>query len=146
MSIRAIKWAIEVGQTVDISPVQMCVLFVLSYHHNDRDDACFPAMATIGNECGVSERAARNAVRALEHVGLVKTKKRSNKSGQASNQYILFGTKKNKSGRNLRSGTGRNDNTGTKNWTGRNACSDDKEYINKGDYFVPRVVNGGRYE
>lgn len=148
MSIRAMNWAIQAAQTVDITPLQRCVLFVLAYHHNNKSDACFPSMVTIGNECGVSDRAAREAVRALEYVGLVKAHKRTCATGQASNQYTLFGQKKNKSGRNRRSVTGRNHTTATDAMTGRNQCSDDKvTYINraKPDHEKKLIANGGRH-
>lgn len=130
MSIRAIKWAVAAAQTVDITPLQRCVLFVLAYHHNDKSGQCNPSMLTLGNECGVSDRAARMAVRGLEHVGLVKSKKQTCEAGQASNQYSLFGAKRNKSGRNVRSGTGRNYTTAT---PPRNECSDEREvYTSRG--------------
>lgn len=111
MSIRAIKWAMDASKTADLTPVQRCALFVLAYHHNAKSGLCCPSMQTLGDECGISDRAAREAVRALEHVGFVKAKKRADEKGQASNQYVLFGSRKNKSGRNLRSGTGRNHTT-----------------------------------
>lgn len=144
MSIRAIKWAMTAAQTVDITPVQRCALFVLAYHHNDKSGQCNPAMLTIGNECGVSDRAAREAIRALEHVGLIKAHKRTCGTGQASNQYTLFGTKKNKSGRNLRSGTGRNHTTAT---TGRNPGSDERGYNTKGEMgtVLPLKIAGVRH-
>ena len=146
MSIRAIKWAIAVGQTVDLTPLQRCVLFVLSYHHNDKTGQCNPSMVTIGNECGVTDRAARLAIRGLEHVGLVRARKQSGPSGQASNQYVLFGAKKNKSGRNMRSGTGRNYTTAT---PPRNACSDEREYntyreVKAGPECL-KLIAGGRH-
>lgn len=144
MSIRAIKWAMAAAQTVDITPVQRCALFVLAYHHSDRTGQCNPSMLTIGNECGVSDRAAREAIRALEHVGLIKSHKRTCSLGQGSNQYTLFGTRKNKSGRNLRSGTGRNHTTAT---TGRNPGSDERGYNTKaetGTTFPLKIV-GGRH-
>lgn len=146
MSIRAIRWAMSLGH-VDITPVQRNVLFALCYHHNDKTGLCCPAMLTLGDDLGISDRAAREAMRGLEHVGLVRSFKRTNERGQASNQYVLFGRVKNKSGRNLRSGTGRNHTTAT---TGRNHGSDDREVITtKGD-TVPgreclRLVAGGRH-
>ncbi|RWR28821.1 hypothetical protein D2T31_11960 [Sinirhodobacter populi] len=142
MSIRAIKWAIGLG-LVDMTPVQRMVLVVLCYHHNAKDDMCCPAMTTIGDEAGISDRAAREAIRGLEHIGLVKTSKRTNRQGQASNQYTLFGRVKNKSGRNLRSGTGRNHTTAT---TGRNPGSDERVYNTLGDFDLGNgfKIVGGR--
>lgn len=143
LSIRAIKWAVSASQTVDITPVQRCVLFILAYHHNDKSGQCNPAMITIGNECGVSDRSAREAVRALEHVGLIRSRKCSGPAGQATNQYTLFGAKKNKSGRNLRSGTGRNHTTAT---PGRNPGSDERVYNTTGENLASGFVvfDGGR--
>lgn len=128
MSIRAIKWAMGAVMTADLTPTQRCVLFVLAYHHNDKTGLCCPAMITLGDACGISDRAARHAIRALEHVGFIKTRKRTDEHGQASNQYTLFGSRKNKSGRNLRSGTGRNTPTAT---GGRNSSSDERVSISR---------------
>lgn len=137
MSIRAIKWAVAAAQTVDITPLQRCVLFMLAYHHNDKTGQCNPSMLTLGNECGVSDRAVRMAMRGLEHVGLVKSKKQTCEAGQASNQYVLFGAKKNKSGRNVRSGTGRNHTTAT---PPRNERSDEREYITSREEACDKVI------
>lgn len=147
MSIRAIKWAVTAAQTVDITPLQRCVLFMLAYHHNDKTGQCNPSMLTLGNECGVSDRAARMAVRGLEHVGLVKSKKQTCEAGQASNQYVLFGAKKNKSGRNVRSGTGRNHTTAT---PPQNERSDERGYNTYREEAGPesvtlKVIAGGRH-
>ncbi|AUH33587.1 hypothetical protein CUV01_09475 [Paracoccus tegillarcae] len=135
------------AQTVDISAVQRCALFVLAYHHNDKTGLCCPSMLTIGNKCGVSDRSARNAIRALEHVGLVTANERFCATGQAANQYSLFGEPKNKSGRNLRSGTGRNHTTGTENETGRKQRSDERVIYTTGEKTVPalRIVKGARH-
>lgn len=124
MSIRAIKWAMSLGQ-VDITPVQRNVLFALAYHHNHATGLCCPSVETIGDVSGVKERAAREALSALEHVGLIRRQKRSNERGQASNQYTLFGKVKNKTGRHLRAPTGRHHTTGT---TGRHHSAGERVY------------------
>lgn len=125
MSIRAIKWAMTLG-LVDLTPVQRNVLFVLAYHHNQTSGLCCPAVETIGDAAGIKERATREALGALEHVGLIRRQKRTNERGQASNQYILFGRVKNKSGRHLRAPTGRHHTTGT---TGRHHGAGEHEGI-----------------
>lgn len=143
MSVRATKWAMTLGD-VDITPVQRCVLFVLAYHHNDKSGDCFPSVETIGRGSGIKERAAREAIRALEHVGLVKRKKRTNERGQASNQYVLFGRVKNKSGRHLRASTGRHHTTAT---SGQHHGAGERDIYTTREKTVPelRVVNGARH-
>lgn len=115
MSVIAMDWAMTL-RGLDMTPVQRVVLFVLCHHHNGKTGQCNPTMETVGAEAGITARAAREAIRALEHIGLVRSEKRTNERGQAANQYALFGTIQNTSGRNLRSATGRN--TGSS--TGRN--------------------------
>ncbi|OWY18250.1 hypothetical protein B6V73_00065 [Thioclava sp. JM3] len=112
MSIKAMNWAMAL-RGVEMSPVQRLVLYVLCFHHNGKTGQCNPAMKRIGDEAGVTDRAAREAMRGLEHIGLVRSEKQTNEKGQAANNYVLFGRVVNKSGRNLRSGTGRNLRSGT---------------------------------
>ena len=144
MSVRAIKWAIGLGH-VDLTPVQRNVLFVLAYHHNHTNGLCCPSVETIGAEIGLKERAAREAISGLVHVGLVRREKRTNERGQATNQYILFGKVKNKSGRHLRAPTGRHHTTAT---PGRHHGAGEREdnITRAGTEPELRVVNGGRHE
>lgn len=140
MSVKAIKWAMTLGP-VDMTPMQRCVLFVLAYHHNHSSGLCCPSMETIAAECGTVDRVARKAVRGLEHIGVVKSRKRASDQGQTSNQYVLFGTVKNKSGRNLGSSPGRNHTTAR---PGRTLSSDERGIYSKAK--VLRVVGGTSHE
>lgn len=94
MSIRAIKWAHEAVMMTDIGPTERCALHILAYAHNDKTGECFPAMKTIADGCGVCERRARSAVKALADWSLIKVKRGAGPNGNASNRYTLFGKAK----------------------------------------------------
>ena len=109
MSTAAITWTFRIIEQIDeLTASQKLVLVVLADHHNGRSGQCTPSMARIGARSGLTERAARLAVRDLENLGLVVTHKRSDKSGQTSNQYDLFGPVLDRSGRNKKTARGRN--------------------------------------
>ena len=143
MSVRAFKWAVGLGH-VDLTPMQRSVLFVLCYHHNHSTGLCCPSMETIAQEAGTAERVARTAIRGLEHVGLVRAQKRTNERGQTSNQYLLFGKVKNKSGRSLRSGTGRNHTTARSGGSLGSGEREDNKLLGEITAPSPLKIVGGR--
>jgi hypothetical protein len=91
MSTQAIKWAFDVLSSSKLGPTERCVLHFLGFRHHHKTGECFPAMKTIGDHAGVSERRARDAIRNLEAAGLIKSHRRVGQAGNSSNQYVLFG-------------------------------------------------------
>lgn len=90
MSIQAMKWAFEVLDIRGLGPTERAVLFYLCWKHHPKTGDCFPAMATIAHHAGVSERRARDAIRTLEHRGLILSARRCGQAGNSSNQYTLL--------------------------------------------------------
>ena len=95
MSINATKsafvlFADERLDRFNLCPVERMTLSFLCHRHNAKTGECFPCMATIARSVGVSEGRARKAVRKLESLGLIATKRRSGQAGNSSNQYELL--------------------------------------------------------
>ncbi len=68
MSYQASDWAM--AQRVD-NPSAKLVLLVLAHHLNTKTGRCFPSIATIARETGLSDRGIRNAIARLVQQGLV---------------------------------------------------------------------------
>jgi len=90
MSLQAMKWVFDTLKINGLGPTERAVLFFLCYRHNYKTGDCFPAMATIAEHAGVSERRARTAVRILEDRGLIRSNRRCGQAGNSSNQYTLL--------------------------------------------------------
>lgn len=90
MSLQAMKWAFETLKTNRLGPTERAVLFYLCWKHHPKTGACYPAMGTIAEHSGVSERRARTAIRTLEEHGLVQSSRRCGQAGNSSNQYTLL--------------------------------------------------------
>lgn len=84
------KWAFDTLRIPGLGPTERAVLYFLCWKHHHKTGACCPAMATIAEYAGVSERRARDAVRALEAAGLVQSARRCGQAGNSSNQYTLL--------------------------------------------------------
>ena len=91
MSNQANKWAFDLMPTSTLDTIDRLILAVLSHRHNHKTGECFPAMATIAQIAGVSERRVRTGIRNLEAAGLITTRRRVGQAGNSSNQYGLFG-------------------------------------------------------
>jgi len=61
------------------SPTRKAVLFDLADRANDSGE-CYPSVARIANDTELSERAVRDALRALESAGLIRSSARSGTS------------------------------------------------------------------
>lgn len=85
------KWAFDVSSQHGLSQSHRLVLLALAFHHHQATDDCFPTLATVADYAGLSERRARSAAHALDAMGLIRIKKRSERGVQRSNQFDLFG-------------------------------------------------------
>ncbi len=68
MSYRASDWAM--AQPLD-NPAAKLVLLILAHHMNHKTGRCFPSVATMARESGLSDRGVRLAVARLAKLGLV---------------------------------------------------------------------------
>lgn len=91
MSVKAIRWALEVSTAHGLNHTHRLVLIALGNSHNERTGMCFPSVETIARDAGLSERRAQSALRALASMGLIYINKRSERGVQRSNLYDLFG-------------------------------------------------------
>lgn len=73
IALMTVAWALEIGSTDKL------VLLALADNANDAG-VCWPSMATIARKCGLSERAARVAMRRLEAGGHVSSTDRTGTS------------------------------------------------------------------
>lgn len=63
----------------------------LLQRHNSEHGYAWPSYAAIRRETGIgSDGTIRKAIKALDHLGLVKTYKRENESGWDSNYYVFL--------------------------------------------------------
>lgn len=102
MSIRAINWARDVSERIDIPPTDRMVLWAICLHHHDKTGECFPSYETIAKAAGLKRRATINAADRLEENGLIIKQKRRSGGHQSSNHYVLFGRPAFKSWRKTR--------------------------------------------
>jgi hypothetical protein len=89
MSIRAINWAIELGERKDVTPTMRHILLVLANYASDEDIA-YPRQNTIARITGLSRPAVCNNLGHLEEVGLIKSTGRVFANGATrSSEYLL---------------------------------------------------------
>lgn len=91
MSIRAINWAREVCERIDVPPGERMILWAIALHHHDKTGECFPSYDTIAKATGFQRRKVVYAVRDLEANGLLITQQRRVNGHQGSNNFVLFG-------------------------------------------------------
>lgn len=91
MSTRAMNWALEAGQAARLNTCERLVLMLLAHHHHDKTGACWPAVATLADKSGLTERSVQMQLRKLEARGLITVTTRTVHGRQTSNQYDLFG-------------------------------------------------------
>ncbi|WP_417824038.1 helix-turn-helix domain-containing protein [Thalassospira lucentensis] len=75
----------------DLSTAEICVAVVLASHVNDRTQACFPKVETIGQETSLSDRKVRQALKRLAELGLVAKLSRAVGRLRNRNAYQLVG-------------------------------------------------------
>lgn len=65
-------------------------LFIWIWHHTNTDGTCFPSIRTLALEAGMGHRTVSDALRRLEHRGLIKSIPRMGENGQRSNIYEVL--------------------------------------------------------
>ena len=75
----------EAARRTEIPSPAKFVLRSLAWFHNGQTGRCDPSIATIANDCGISERTVYRQISLLEHCGFIKVINR----GSRSNSYIL---------------------------------------------------------
>ena len=84
MSFQAMAWAIKQPlQTYD-----KMVLLMLS-NYADSQGKCWPSLAKLADECGMSQSQIRKCVAKLEKLGMVRRQMQMRSYGQTSNMYYL---------------------------------------------------------
>lgn len=90
MSNRAQEWAWELQSSARLPPTAHHVLLSIAEHWHPAHEAAWPSYARICERTGLSERAVRNALKLLEHRGLVTVEPRTTKGGRkVGNLYRL---------------------------------------------------------
>ena len=84
MSFHCTKWAWQ-----QLLPhAEKIVLLALAEHADDRNE-CFPSMATLAEECGMSRRNVLRVVERLAENKLIFVRKRVTAHGKSSHDYTL---------------------------------------------------------
>jgi hypothetical protein len=91
MSIRAINWAREVCERIDVPPGERMILWAIALHHHDKTGECFPSYDTLAKATGFQRRKVVYAVSELAANGLLIVQGRRVKGHQGSNHFMLFG-------------------------------------------------------
>ncbi len=85
MSFDAMSWAVK----QKIPALQKIVLLMLADRTNKDTGRCDPSITRLADDCGMSERSTRNAIRELEKLELIETVRRSNEGVNLPNHYRL---------------------------------------------------------
>lgn len=85
MSFEAMSWAVK----QKLPALQKIVLLMLADRTNKDTGRCDPSITRLADDCGMSERSTRNAIRELEKLGLIETIHRSNEGVNLPNHYRL---------------------------------------------------------
>ena len=89
MSIRAINWAIELGEREDVTPTMRHILLVLANYASE-DDIAYPRQTTIARITGLKRPTVCNNLGYLEEVGLITATGRTHATGATrSSEYKL---------------------------------------------------------
>jgi len=149
MSIRAINWAREVCERINVPSRHRLALVMISLHHHDKTGDCFPSYDTIAAACGFSRRKTIDLIADLEENGLLVRQKRRVSGRQGSNHLMLFGRPKASkwfSARVHKKAPCQSADGGTlaRVQTG----APDRDWSNRDDDTCQnlRVVNGGRFD
>lgn len=93
MSFKAKMWVRGIPRVLGdrVSPTAKLVMFALADRHNQETGRCDPSMETIADDLGVSVRAVRDGIRALEKAKVIATVHRVQRTGRGkknlSNRY-----------------------------------------------------------
>ena len=85
MSHKATVWAFS----QKLPALQKLVLIVLADRHNGDTGRCDPSMERISEDCGMSKRSVRSAIRSLETAGIITAIHRFEGPVQLTNSYRL---------------------------------------------------------
>ncbi len=85
MSFEAMSWAVK----QKLPALHKIVLLMLADRTNKDTGRCDPSITRLADDCGMSERSTRNAIRELEKLGLIETIHRSNEGVNLPNHYRL---------------------------------------------------------
>lgn len=95
MSVRAMNWAYDRVEAVEMTPKAAQVLCALAWFHNQETGRCDPGLARLVARTRLSERAVRNAIRELEEVSVLRTVHRTIRTGRGkrnlTNRYAFNG-------------------------------------------------------
>jgi len=84
MSFQAMAWAVKQPlQTHD----KMLLLMLANYA--DSHDKCWPSVARLVDDCGMSRKQIHRCIKKLEELGLVRREGQMRSYGQTSNMYYL---------------------------------------------------------
>jgi hypothetical protein len=87
MSLRASTWAIDVQCP---SPACKLVLLLLADCHNNHSQDCFPKLATLAHQSGLSESGVKTALRWLEQAGILRREQRKAENGRTLGVQYWF--------------------------------------------------------
>ena len=85
MSYKALSWA----ASQNLKCHEKLVLMMLANRANPDSHSCFPSMATLSHDCGMSLSQTRKAVVNLEALGLVQRTAQIRSYGQTANIFTL---------------------------------------------------------
>jgi hypothetical protein len=90
MSVKAVQWAKTWVDT--LSPTERLLLILLADYYNDAKHYAWPAVPTLAQTMGVTDRTVFRCLARLKDMGLVETEKRYRVSGlrDSSAYYLPF--------------------------------------------------------
>lgn len=91
MSVRALKWAATMFESVDVPPAERLVLLALCLDHTDAG-GCYPSQDRIAVMTGYRRRHVNTLLDRLEGTGLIQRKTRRTKGKFQKTDYFLFGS------------------------------------------------------
>lgn len=81
--------AVDLAFLIPLPHLQKHVLMALAYRRNFQTGRCDPSIDTIARDCGMSKSSVKNALRALQSMGLIETVQRREGAESISNFYKL---------------------------------------------------------
>ena len=82
-------WAIHKAVELKLKPPTRLVLHCLTHHAGFNSAQCWPSVATIAMETGLSRRTVFRELDHLESTGLIARQARFNENGKTSSKYTL---------------------------------------------------------
>lgn len=93
MSVRAMKWAYDVFDAIDLPPAERLVLLALCWDHTD-NGGCYPTQERIAKMSGYRRRKVVDCMSNLEGLGLITRKTQRSGGKFQKTEYTLFGVVK----------------------------------------------------